>query len=71
VKRQIRESFRLLAKGALGSFDYNVVVPKTKKMSHPYLCSFIFIIYLFPPCFILFVAQGLDVDLNRAAAGTP
>jgi ribonuclease P protein component len=35
VKRQIRENIRKLA-AQLGSFDYNVVVPQTKKMSHPY-----------------------------------
>jgi ribonuclease P protein component len=35
VKRQIRESFRKMAP-LLGSYDYNVVVPGTKKMAHPY-----------------------------------
>ncbi len=35
VKRRIRESFRKLAP-LLGSYDYNVVVPKTKAMLHPY-----------------------------------
>jgi ribonuclease P protein component len=35
VKRRIRESFRQMAP-FLGGFDYNVVVPKTKKMDHPY-----------------------------------
>ena len=35
VKRQIRENFRINA-DALGSFDYNVVIPGTKKMAHPY-----------------------------------
>ncbi|MFZ9595314.1 MAG: ribonuclease P protein component [Bdellovibrionia bacterium] len=35
VKRQIRESFRKQA-SALGSYDYNVVIPSHKKMTHPY-----------------------------------
>lgn len=35
VKRQIRESFRILAP-ILGDFDYNVVVPSTKKLEFPY-----------------------------------
>ncbi len=35
VKRRIRESFRTLAP-ILGSYDYNVVVPKTKNMLPPY-----------------------------------
>jgi ribonuclease P protein component len=35
VKRQIREFFRI-HQDRLGSFDYNVVVPKTKKMTFPY-----------------------------------
>ncbi len=35
VKRRIRESFRTQA-AILGSFDYNVVVPGSKKMAHPY-----------------------------------
>ncbi len=35
TKRAIRESFRL-ARGALGAFDYNVVIPSEKKMGFPY-----------------------------------
>ncbi len=35
LKRQIRESFRNLAP-LLGSFDYNVVVPATKKIAFPF-----------------------------------
>jgi ribonuclease P protein component len=35
VKRQIREVFRTHAE-LLGSYDYNVVVPATKKLTHPY-----------------------------------
>jgi ribonuclease P protein component len=35
VKRAIREAFRL-QKAGLGSYDYNVVVPGTKKMAHPF-----------------------------------
>jgi ribonuclease P protein component len=35
VKRQIRESMRTHAE-FLGSFDYNVVIPGTRKMAHPY-----------------------------------
>ncbi|MEK6578258.1 MAG: ribonuclease P protein component [Bdellovibrionota bacterium] len=35
VKRRVREAFRTRAP-VLGSFDYNVVIPKTKKMAHPY-----------------------------------
>ena len=35
VKRQIRESFRN-AQNELGSFDYNVVIPASKKFFYPY-----------------------------------
>jgi len=35
VKRQIREIFRNHAP-ILGNFDYNVVVPATRKLTHPY-----------------------------------
>lgn len=35
VKRVVREFFRKLAP-ALGGFDFNVVIPRTKKMAHPY-----------------------------------
>lgn len=35
VKRTIRESFRLLGPG-LGAFDYNVVIPRGKKLLFPY-----------------------------------
>ncbi|MGK5083628.1 ribonuclease P protein component [Bdellovibrionota bacterium FG-1] len=35
TKRQIRENFRVNA-DVLGSFDYNVVVPGSRKMTHPY-----------------------------------
>lgn len=35
VKRQVRESFRIHAE-ILGSFDYNVVIPGSKKIAHPY-----------------------------------
>ncbi|MGZ3688494.1 MAG: ribonuclease P protein component [Bdellovibrionota bacterium] len=35
VKRQIRETFRQ-HREQLGNFDYNVVVPASKKMAHPY-----------------------------------
>src|SRR5208337_4454937 len=35
VKRQIRESFRI-QKEILGGFHYNVVIPATKRMAHPY-----------------------------------
>ena len=35
AKRQIREAFRT-HEHYLGSFDYNVVVPGTKKTGHPY-----------------------------------
>jgi ribonuclease P protein component len=35
VKRQIRETFRNLTP-FLGSFDYNVVIPASKKMVHPF-----------------------------------
>ncbi len=35
VKRQIRESFRI-QREILGSFDYNVVVPASKRLAHPY-----------------------------------
>jgi ribonuclease P protein component len=35
VKRQIREVFRV-TQDALGSYDYNVVVPGSRKMAHPY-----------------------------------
>jgi ribonuclease P protein component len=35
VKRRIREGFRTRAP-LLGAFDYNVVVPGSKKMAHPY-----------------------------------
>ncbi len=38
VKRKIRESFRFLSKrhGLLGSRDYNVVIPSSKNLSHPF-----------------------------------
>lgn len=35
VKRQIRESLRQLAP-ILGSYDYNVVIPASRKMAFPY-----------------------------------
>jgi ribonuclease P protein component len=35
VKRQIRENMRQIAE-LLGAFDYNVVVPQSKKMVRPY-----------------------------------
>lgn len=35
VKRKIREFFRIHA-DTLGKFDYNVVVPGSKKLAHPY-----------------------------------
>lgn len=35
VKRQIREVFRQFG-DKLGSFDYNVVIPATKKMGYPF-----------------------------------
>jgi ribonuclease P protein component len=35
VKRAIREAIRVQAE-ALGSFDYNVVIPGTRKMAFPY-----------------------------------
>jgi ribonuclease P protein component len=35
VKRQIRESFRTQAE-ILGGYDYNVVIPGTKKLTHVY-----------------------------------
>jgi ribonuclease P protein component len=35
VKRQIREAFRKHAL-MLGSFDYNVVIPQSKKLTHPF-----------------------------------
>lgn len=35
VKRQVRESLRNLAP-ILGEFDYNVVIPGTKKMAFPF-----------------------------------
>ncbi|HAR43032.1 MAG TPA: ribonuclease P protein component [Bdellovibrionales bacterium] len=35
TKRQIREAFRRRAP-LLGSFDYNVVIPASKKLAHPY-----------------------------------
>lgn len=35
VKRQIRESFRT-QREVLGGFDYNVVIPATKRLAHPY-----------------------------------
>lgn len=35
VKRKIREEFRILAP-ALNGFDYNVVVPVTKRLTRPY-----------------------------------
>ncbi len=35
MKRRIRESFRRL-QSTLGSYDYNVVVPGSKKSDHPY-----------------------------------
>ena len=35
VKRQIREAFRKHVKH-LGDFDYNVVIPHSKKLAHPY-----------------------------------
>jgi ribonuclease P protein component len=35
VRRAVRETFRKLG-GALGSFDYNVVIPQTKSLEHPY-----------------------------------
>jgi ribonuclease P protein component len=35
VKRQVREYFRT-HRDALGSYDYNVVIPGTKKISYPY-----------------------------------
>ncbi|OFZ80112.1 MAG: ribonuclease P protein component [Bdellovibrionales bacterium RIFOXYD1_FULL_44_7] len=35
VKRQIREIFRNLS-SILGNFDYNVVIPASRKMEYPY-----------------------------------
>lgn len=35
VKRAIREGFRINA-DALGGFDYNVVIPASKKIAHPF-----------------------------------
>lgn len=35
VKRQIREAFRCQAP-ELGSFDYNVVIPGSKRLAHPF-----------------------------------
>lgn len=35
VKRQIREAFRKHAVH-LGSYDYNVVIPLSKKLAHPF-----------------------------------
>lgn len=35
VKRQIRESFRLFP-ARLGAYDYNVVIPGSKKLSFPF-----------------------------------
>lgn len=35
VKRQIREMFRKLGK-QLGDYDYNVVIPSTKKIGYPF-----------------------------------
>jgi ribonuclease P protein component len=35
TKRRVREAFRRLAE-QLGSFDYNVVVPGSRKLTHPY-----------------------------------
>jgi ribonuclease P protein component len=35
VKRQIREAFRT-QQASLGAYDYNIVIPGHKKMSHPY-----------------------------------
>jgi ribonuclease P protein component len=35
VKRQIREAFRTQSL-VLGSYDYNVVIPSSKKLVHPY-----------------------------------
>lgn len=35
VKRQIREAFRKTGKD-LGAYDYNVVVPGSRKMARPY-----------------------------------
>jgi len=35
TKRQIRENFRISG-DVLGSFDYNVVIPGSRKLVHPY-----------------------------------
>jgi ribonuclease P protein component len=35
VKRRVREAFRQQGP-VLGGYDYNVVIPKTKKLAHPY-----------------------------------
>lgn len=35
VKRQVREAFRRAA-SSLGSFDYNVVIPRHASLDHPY-----------------------------------
>lgn len=35
VKRQIRESFRT-QRAILGSYDYNVVIPASKRLAHPF-----------------------------------